>query len=478
VDQPERPDTDDPTTAEWLTGVWEPVHDELVVDDLAVTGEVPPQLHGSYVRNGPNPAFPPPGRYHLFDGDGMLHAVTFEDGRASYRNRWIESAGLRAERRAGKALYGGLNEFRMPPRELIEEAGPLKNVANTHVWRHAGRTLALLEAARPTEVGPDLSTVGEYDFDGRLEGPMTAHPKTDPETGELVFFGYGPFPPYVRYQVADATGRLVTSVPIDLPRPIMMHDFAVSRRHVVFFDLPAVFDVHALVRGEPGIRWEPEHGARLGVLDRSRPEAPVRWFEMEPFWMFHVLNAHDDGDAVVVEACRTTRLNAAFGEDDFETPPPPTMHRWRIDLASGVVKEEPIGDRPADFPRVNDDEAGLDTRYGYAGHTRRWSDGSVEFNGITKYDLHGGGTKAIDFGANEVSGEGAFVPDPERSGGDGGWLMTYVTDKATWSSDLVIVDAETMTETARVHMPRRVPSGFHGTWLAHGASGNNRTPGA
>ncbi|NLD78140.1 MAG: carotenoid oxygenase family protein [Acidimicrobiales bacterium] len=467
----------DAAPSPWLTGAWEPIHDEIVAGDLAVTGVIPPQIRGDYVRNGPNPAFDPPGRYHIFDGDGMLHGVRFEDGQASYRNRWVDSAGLRAERRAGGPLYGGLNEFRMPPQEVLAEAGPLKNTANTHVWRHAGRAFALLEATRPTEFDLDLNTIGEYDFDGLLQGPMTAHPKTDPETGELIFFGYSPFPPFIRYHVADPAGRLVTSVPIDLPRAVMMHDFAVSRDHVVFFDLPAVFDVKALVEGKPGIRWEPEHGARIGVLRRSEPTSPVRWFEMEPFWMFHVLNAHDDGDAVVVEACRTTKLNAEFGEEDFEPAPPPTLHRWRLDLASGAVSEEQVDDRPTDFPRVNDDLAGLNTRYGYAGHTRRWDDGSVEFSGITKYDLHGGTSSAHDFGPREVGGEAAFVPDPERSDDDAGWLMTYVTDLAAGSSDLVIVDAQTMEQTARVHLPRRVPSGFHGNWFAHGAQGNNRTVG-
>ena len=459
----------------WLTGGWEPVNDELTADDLAVSGAIPLGLHGTYLRNGPNPGFAPLGAYHLFDGDGMLHGVSFEDGRASYRNRWIDSAGLRAERRAGSALYGGLANFRLPSPEVLAEAGPLKNVANTHVWRHAGRTFALLEAARPTEVDEDLGTIGEYDFNGQLQGPMTAHPKIDPETGELIFFGYSPFPPFLRYHVADAAGQLVTSVPIELPRAVMMHDFAVSRDHVVFFDLPSVFDVQALLEGRPGIRWEPEHGARIGVLRRSEPGAAVRWFDLEPFWMFHVLNAHDDGDAVVVEACRTTRLNAEFGEDGFEPPPPPTLHRWRLDMALGVVTEEQLDDRPADFPRINDDLAGLDTRFGYAGHTRRWDDGSVEFNGITRYDLHGGDALAHCFGPTEISGEAAFAPDPERSTDNGGWLLTYVTDLATGSSDLAIVDAETMEETARVHLPRRVPSGFHGNWFAHQAQTNDAT---
>ena len=459
----------------WLSGGWAPVFDELVVHDLAVTGQVPPALRGAYLRNGPNPAFAPLGAYHLFDGDGMVHAVEFDGGRARYRNRWIESKGLQAERRAGHALFGGLVEFRPPPPEVAAEVGGLKNVANTHVWRHAGRIFALLEAAKPTEIDLELRTLGEYDFDGALQGPMTAHPKTDPETGELVFFGYSPFPPYLRVHVADASGRLVTSVPVDLPAPVMVHDFAVSRRHVVLFDLPAVFDLAALLAGEPGILWEPGNGARIGVLDRQRPHDPVRWFEVEPFWMFHVLNAHDEsgaaGDAVVVEGCRADRLNVSFDRSGPSGGPPdaagrPSLHRWRIDLATGLVTDGPLDDRPGDFPRVNDDHAGLDAHFGYVTHTRAWEGGEVEFDGVVKHHLATGGTVVHRYGATEVAGEAAFAPDPDRPGEDGGWLLNIVSDKAEGTSALVIVDAEAMEEVARVHLPRRVPSGFHGTWLA------------
>lgn len=453
---------DDPS----LTGGWAPVADEVDLVDLEVRGTIPPQIHGSYLRNGPNPAFAPLGAYHLFDGDGMVHAVHLDGGRARYANRWVDSAGLQAERRAGQALYGGLADFRMPPPEVLAESGPLKNTANTHVWRHAGRILALMEAARPTEIDLDLRTLGEYSFDGALEGPMTAHPKTDPVTDELVFFGYSPFPPFLRVHVADPQGRLVQSVPVELPGAVMMHDFAVSRERVVVFDLPAVFDVHALLAGEPGIRWEPDHGARIGVLDRADLSAPVRWFEMEPFWMFHVLNAHDDGDTVVVEGCRTTRLNTTFGGDPLGEPVPPTLHRWRIDLAAGRVHDEALDDRAADFPRVNDRHAGLPARYGYLAHSRHWGSDEVEFDGVTKHDLATGATTVHRFGPTEVGGEAAFVADPERSGEDAGWLTTFVYDKATDRSDLVLIDAQSMEETARVLIPRRVPLGFHGTWLA------------
>lgn len=458
-------DLETPAADPFLTGAWEPVHDELDVADLPVTGELPAALVGTYVRNGPNPDLAPAGAYHLFDGDGMLHGIRLEGGRATYRNRWVRSAGLAAERREGRALFGGLNEFRLPDPEVMAEVGPLKNTANTHVVRHAGRVFALLEAAPPTEVTMDLETVGVYDFDGALQGPMTAHPKVDPETGELVFFGYGPFPPYARVHVADAAGRLHTSVDIDLPAAVMMHDFAVSARHIVLFDLPAVFDLPAMIAGGPGIRWEPSNGARIGVMDRTDLAAGVRWFEMDLFWMFHVLNAYDDGDAVVVEGCRTTRLNAAFGEEMADRPPPPMLHRWRIDLATGTVTEEQLDDRAGDFPRLNDDHAGRAARYGYVGHTRGWT-AEVEFDGFVKHDLQTGTSSVFRYGPTAVAGEAAFAPDPTRTGEDQGWLLNYVYDKADDTSSLVVVDAEQMEEVARVHLPRRVPLGFHGNWFA------------
>jgi carotenoid cleavage dioxygenase len=313
---------------------------------------------------------------------------------------------------------------------------------------------------------------------------MTAHPKTDPVTGELLFFGYSPFPPYLRFHVADASGRLVTSVPVDLPAPVMMHDFAVSGHHVVFFDLPAVFDLAALLAGEPGIRWEPGNGARIGVLDRRSPHEPVRWFEVEPFWMFHVLNAHDEvgpaGEVVVVEGCRTDRLNVTFdrtgpgaGAGSGAAPAGPSLHRWRLDLASGRVSDAALDDRPADFPRLRDDRAGLDAHFGYVTHTRAWGGGEVEFDGVTKHHLLTGGSVVHRYGPTEVGGEAAFAPDPDRGGEDGGWLLNFVTDKSDGTSALVIVDAEAMEEVARVHLPRRVPSGFHGTWLA--ADGDDAT---
>lgn len=461
------------TSSPYLLGHFAPVRDESDFDDLEVVGSLPPSLNGMYVRNGPNPQFTPSGRYHVFDGDGMLHSVSLENGRASYRNRYVVSRGLAAERRSGRALFGGLSEFRIPDPDVVAEAGFMKNTANTHVVSHAGRLFALMEGAAPTEVTTALDTVGEFDFGGALAGPMTAHPKFDPATGELLFFGYSPFPPYLRFHVADSGRRLTTSVDIDLPAAVMMHDFAITATRVLFFDLPALFDVAAMMSGGAAVRWEPDNGARIGVLDRRHPDAGVRWIEVEPFWAFHFLNAYDDGDVIVVEGCRADRLNVAFGDEELDGRIAPFLHRWRISDSTGtgttdVVTDEQLDDRPSDFPRLNDHLLGRPARFGYVSHGDDWSDEVVEFTGITKHDLTSGTSVLHQYTPAAICGEAVFAPDPDRDGEDAGWLLNFVHDRAESVSSLVVLDAQTMTEAARVIIPRRVPFGFHGSWIAAG----------
>jgi carotenoid cleavage dioxygenase len=462
-------DLDPELTPPW-TGNDMPVDDELDVADLDVTGEIPPGLAGAYVRNGPNNAFAPLGRYHPFDGDGMLHAVSVHGGRARYTNRWIESRGLLAERRAGHALFGGLTDMQFPPPEIMEEVGMFKNTANTSIVRHAGRLLALLEAAPPTEVTPDLDTVGEYDFDGRLVGSVTAHPKIDPVTGEMLFFGYSPFPPFLRYHTVDPSGVLTRSEDIELPASVMMHDFVVTSKHAVFFDLPAVFDINAMGSGRPIIRWTPDNGARIGVMPRDGGNDDVRWFDVDPFYAFHFLNGWEAGDSIVVVGCRSPRMPASFGDDDpLDEPVAPRLHRWTIDLVAGTVADEQLDDRAAEFPRMNDGLATQPGLYGYLASIVPVESAIADFDGILKYDLGQGTSQMHRYPAGVVGGEAAFAPDPDGEAEDDGWLLDIVHDRTTDRSELLIIDARAMDAppVARVHLPRRVPFGFHGNWFAY-----------
>ena len=437
--------------------------------DLPVVGRIPRELNGTYYRNGPNPAFPPLGRYHWFDGDGMIHAVTLDDGRASYRNRYVLSRGLREEQEAGRALYRGLLEFQ------ATEIPGFKNTGNTNIVWHAGKLLALVEAALPTRMmaGP-LDTVGEYDFDGRLAGPMTAHPKLDPETGEMLFFGYSPFPPYLTYHVAAADGALVRSEVIDVAWPSMMHDFAITKDHVIFILCPLVFSFERLAERGGAFSWEPERGTRLGIMPRRGGNADVRWFDTDPSYVFHAMTAYEDGDAIVLDVARYGRLDfmsaAAVEEPGYRDANAARLHRWRIDLARGGVASTPLDDIVTEFPRVDERRLGRRHRFGYmAAREPELNDGAQPlWTAVRKYDLERGGVTERRFGAGNGVGEPLFVPRTASAGEDDGWVLVLVYDAARDTSDFWILDAQDVAgePVARVTLPHRVPYGFHGNWVA------------
>ena len=450
----------------FLQGNFGPWREEGEAFDLEVVGELPRDLSGVYYRNGPNPAFEPPGRYHWFDGDGMIHAIHLEDGRASYRNRWVQSRGLEEERAAGRAVYPGI--FDMQPGET-----PIyKNTANTNIVWHAGKLLALMEAALPTQLRPDtLATLGEYDFGGRLASAMTAHPKMDPETGEMLFFGYGPFP-YLQYYVADRSGALANHEVIDLAWGAMMHDFALTKDHVVFVLCPLVFSLEDLERRGGVFTWEPERGTRLGVMPRSGGNAEVRWYDTDPCYVFHPLNAYEEGGTLVLDVARYPRLDfmapRAARDPGYEDAAAAKLHRWRIDLAGGLVRAEPLDDVATEFPRADERRLGRKHRWGYLaaagpeGTTRM-----PEFTALRRYDLERGTIETRAFGAGNGVGEPLFVPRRPDSAEDDGYVLALAYEQARNTSDFYVLDARNIAgePIARVVLPHRVPYGFHGNWV-------------
>jgi carotenoid cleavage dioxygenase len=450
----------------YLAGNFAPVREELDATDLPVTGTLPAQLNGRLLRNGPNPILDPdPKTYHWFTGDGMLHAIHLRDGKAlSYRNRWVRTDDAAA----------ALGE---PPVEGPADVWPMGPgvVSNTHVVPHAGRIFALVENALPMQVAPDLTTLGRWDFDGRLRSPMTAHPKVDPATGEMLFFGYDIFgPPYLRFHAVNAAGELTQSLDVDLPAPVMIHDFAITEHHVVFFDLPVVFDMDLAMQGMFPFSWRPEaHGARVGVMSRNGGDgagtgpAQVRWLDVEPCYVFHPLNAYEDGaagDKIVLDVVR----HATMFADDRHGPSgsDPTLDRWTIDLAAGKVLEDRLSDHAQEFPRIDDRLAGRRHRYGYGTHFGTSDDG-LQMGGLLKHDLVAGTTQLHDFGLGMRASEGVFVEASGDSAEDEGWVLSVVYDQGADNSFLAVLDAADFAAppVATVQLPQRVPFGFHGSWV-------------
>lgn len=456
-----------------LAGNMFPANAEVDVASLAVTGEIPHGLRGSFIRNGPNPMFPPIGRYHMFDGDGMLHAVTFDDGRVSYRNRWIRSRGLQAEVNLGRAVYPGLGDvMNFPDPALVGRAGPVKNPANTHIIRHAGTFLALWEGGLPTEVTADLDTIGEYTFDGKLTGAMTAHPRIDPRTGEMFFFAYSVFEPIIRYYVVDRDGQLVHSAEVDVPSPIMMHDFIITDRYTVFLDSPIVFDIANLGKG-PMVKWQPEQGTRIGVMPRMGAAEDIRWFEIDPGHVQHFWNGWSDGDRIEMSGTRFEHPN--FGIDGTaeldeytvdDTPPYPA--RFWVDLAAGTAGWEQTDDLGGDFCRFNDDFNGVQTRWHYMSSAVAPDRRLGDFDTIVKYDAKTGERTMWNAGPSGHVGESVFAPNPDGADEGDGWLLNAVYDAATDRTDVCVLDAQDIAAgpIARVHLSHRMPFGFHANWFA------------
>jgi carotenoid cleavage dioxygenase len=449
----------------FLEGNFAPIHQEITADELKVIGDLPSDLSGMFVRNGPNPQFPPIGQYHWFDGDGMLHGVRIKDGKASYLNRYVQTRGFKIERNEGRTIWTGILE----PPQPDNPYGPGKNTANTALAWHAGKFLALWEGGAPHAIQlPSLETVGEYTYNGSLASSFTAHPKIDPVTGEMMFFGYSLFaPPFLQYSVVSAEGELLHTVPIDLPVGVMMHDFAITEHYTIFMDLPVTFRPERMKRGEPPLMFEPTRPSRFGILPRHGDNSSIRWFESPACYVFHTLNAYSEGDEVVLVACRMNSTNVLMSDQTpIETEGDiARLYRWRFNLITGKVQEEALDDRVSDFPRVNEQLLGRPTRYGY---TAKFAASPVPlFDALIKYDFSSESSQIHEFGAGRYGGEAVFVPRPAATAEDDGWLITFVYDEGAGTSELVVVNAQDVNTSpvARVIMPQRVPYGFHGTWV-------------
>lgn len=444
-------------TNPFLEGVYAPVAEELSVESLPVTGILPAELDGLYVRIGPNPATPPDPRfYHWFAGDGMVHGVRLQAGKALwYRNRFVRSNRVSAA--LGEAPAPGPRDAR-------------SDTVNTNIIGHAGKLLALVEAGGfPVELDSLLGTVAHSNLDGTLQlGGFSAHPHRDPDSGELHAICYdGGNRAFIRHVVVGTDGRVRRELPIPVTDGPMIHDCALTARFVIILDLPVTFSLPA-ARAGVGFPycWNKDHPARVGLLPREGSADDIIWCDVDPAQVFHPCNAHDLPDGrVVIDVAAHDRIF------DNEHPTGPegsvvTFERWTCDPATRRVERRVIDTTPQEFPRCDERLTGKPYRYAY---TVTMTDGPAGSPaGVIRHDLETGGRTMHIFDAGRVPGEFVFVPRTADAAEDDGWLMGYVVDPHTDATDLVLLDARDLAAPAiaSVALPQRVPLGFHGNWIA------------
>ena len=447
--------TEQPATGHYLSGNYGPVADEVTAFDLPVTGELPAELSGRYLRNGPNPAEEvDPTTHHWFTGDGMVHGIRIDGGKAAwYRNRYVGSQHIATMR--GEEDFAGPNWSGM-------SIGP-----NTNVGGFAGRTWAMVEAGgTPVELTYELESIARNDFDGTLPGAFTAHPKIDPTTGEMhaMVYAWAQWLDHVQYVVVGTDGLVRKTVDIPLPGMTMLHDMSLTERYAVVYDQPCTVDLDLAFSGRFPFRWNADYGNRVGLLPREGNADDIVWIDVPIGYSFHPMNSFDAPDGrVVIDLCV---YDAMFHQDllgPFEGMA--RLERWELNPADRTASISVIDETPNEFPRHRGSLSTKPYRYGYCAsprldHTSGWP--------TLKHDLQTGERIEFDHGPGRAAGEPVFVARQDDAEEDAGWLVTYVHDLGTGGAEFVVIDAQDFDRgyVASVELPQRIPFGFHGNWVS------------
>lgn len=484
----------------YLLGNFAPVEETDPNPHLTIEGHLPQCLNGEFVRVGPNPKYTPVAGYHWFDGDGMIHGLRIKDGKATYVSRYIKTSRLKQEEYFGRAKFMKVGDLKGIFGLLMVQIHVLRTkfgvldmsygggTANTALIYHHGKLLALSEADKPYALrvfeDGDLQTLGLMDYDEKLTHSFTAHPKIDPNTGEMFTFGYQHTPPYATYRVVTKEGIMLDPVPITLSKPVMMHDFAITDNYAIFMDLPLYFAPKDMVKdGKFIISYDTTVKARFGILPRyAKNDLQMRWFELPNCYIFHNANAWEEGDEVVLYTCRLVDLDLELvggpikGKiKNFQNE----LYEMHFNLKSGKASQKKLSESAVDFPRINEKYIGRKQRYVY-GTTL---DSVAKVKGLVKFDLQaepkagkfqievGGNVLGVfDFGPGRFGSEAIFIP---RDSGldleeDDGYLICFVHDENTGKSEVNVFNAKTMSPepVAVVHLQTRVPYGFHAFFVS------------
>lgn len=465
-----------PSNHPYLNGAWTPLHEEVNATDLAaIEGTIPTDIDGVYIRNTENPVHQALGRYHPFDGDGMIHMISFKDGRADYRNRFVRTRGFEAEQEACASLWGGLADGpQVSLRPGFGCHGGLKDSSSTDVVVHAGKIVSTFyQCGEAYWLDPETLEQDGVAGWGPLDG-VSAHTKVDEATGELLFFNYSKHAPYMHYGVIDRTGRRVHYTPIPLPGPRLPHDMTFTANYSILNDLPLFWDADLLQRGIHAARFHPDMKSRFALIPRHGTAEDIRWFEAEPTYILHYLNAYEDGDEVVMDAYFQdnpmptpladappgySHMMAYLDEHSMQTK----LHRWRFNLKTGKTTEQRLDDRVLEFGMFNQRYAGRPYRYAFSTTSKP---GWFLFNGFVKHDLETGQSWSLQLEEGRFASEAPFAPRIGAKDEDDGYLVSFIIDENRGTSECILVDAKDIEAgpVVRIALPHKISSGTHSVW--------------
>jgi carotenoid cleavage dioxygenase len=475
-----------PSDNPYLSNGHRPTDTEWTADSesLEVIGTIPQDLNGVYLRNGHNQIHAPIGKYHPFDGDGMIHGVHFRHGKATYRNRFIRTTGFLAEQAAGQSLWPGIIEPRKAVRRGWGSIGAMKDNAGTDVKVHAGLALAAMsQCSEPYRLNPlTLETLGPDANWARALGTrgICSHFQIDEHSNEMMFFNFGEHTPYLNYGVVNGKNELVHYEPIELPHAAWPHDLGMSQNYCVIHDLSMFFDPEGLKKGQHRLKFHRDVPARFGVIPRLGKNSDVKWFEGQPCYILHLANTYEEGDEVVMDGAIQTnpvpdlsampkkgyaRMNALLSMDLQET----RMHRWRFNLKTGQTREEDLDDECTEFSMINACVKGRPNRYVYNALMKpNW-----ELVGLKRYDWQTGAAQRWEAPAGCFVSETPFAPRDGSIGEDDGYLVTFVTNLNSRKGECAIFDARDITRgpVCRIILPGHIPMGAHAGWASAAALG-------
>ncbi|MDT8398148.1 MAG: carotenoid oxygenase family protein [Pseudomonadales bacterium] len=452
--------------------------------DLVVEGEIPNEINGIWYRSVPDPQYPPMlGNDYFISGDGMVSAFIFENGHVDYKIKYVMTERLKNDRAARRSLYGNYrNPFTDDP--AVRDK-PIKDrgAANTTPIYHGGKLLALKEDSRAMELDPfSLETLGEYDFDGKLKSlTMTAHTRPDYDTGELYFFGYeasGLASTDVAYCVADRHGKLLREDWFKVPYCALMHDFVVTKEHVIFPVFPTVCEMAGLKKGNAHWAWDPSRKSWMGIMRRDGDVRDMRWFEGPACFAFHMMNAFTEGEKVHMDLCVTDMnmfpfIMAAGGFPYKPQEANGRLARWTFDLAasSNTWTETRLGP-DGDMPRIADKDMMKDYEIAYYAHFNPQfgppilsGPTTAGFNCMSRINIKTGELKTFSRPHTTLQ-EPVFIKSDTE--GHEGYIAVVADNHESNLGEVLIFEAEHVDQgpLATIKMPLRMRSGVHGNWVA------------